>query len=135
MLVTNSGEWLDIPHEPGNKIRIRLLSGLEMDEASDIRSREVMKKYGAIGKEALAAFRGDELPQAPVQFEVDPTEEYDHKYLLVHAIEAWSGPNYESLQVSDATKADLDSITMKWLIGEIIKRNYVPLVKSPISEE
>jgi len=130
MIVGSTVEDLEIPHEPGNKIGIRQLSGLEMDEASGISSQKSMKRLGGIGTEALQAIRAGRVdePTTTIEIEDDPINDYDHEFLIVHAVVRWSGPYYD-MECNEANKRLLDEPTLKWLVKEIVNRNHVPLVK------
>lgn len=132
MIVTNTVDEVEIPHEPGNKIGIRQLSGLEMDEASAIASQRSLKNYANM-KEAYDAIR-DGTTTSVATTETDPMLEYDHAYILKKAIVLWNGPNYNTIDCNDDNKLQLDPTTKKWLIELIIHRNHVPLVLSKTSE-
>lgn len=131
MIVGRKIDKIDVPHEPNNRIHIRELSGLEMDDAADITSTKALKRFGSIGAEAIAAIRNDraDIEQA----EVDPKTQYDWEYLATHAIVGWDGPDYEGLECNDANRKLLDKVTLEWIIGVIVEHNTVPLEKSKTS--
>lgn len=142
MIVGSTVDDIEIPHEPGNKIGIRQLSGLEMDEAADLKSIKSTRRWGSIGKEALDALRSDTVTQQAVTdagtgtgTEEDPVDNYDREFLITHAIVRWSGAYYSNLECTDENKRLLDEPTLKWIVKEIVTRNYVPLVKLSTLEE
>lgn len=133
MIVGTSVEDLEIPHEPGNTIGIRQLSGLEMDEAEAINSSKSTKRFASLGSEVMQSIReGRDTTVAPV--DIDPIDLYDHEYIIVQSIVRWDGNYYRNLEVSTDNKKKLDKPTKDWLVKEIIARNYVPLVSSTTTE-
>lgn len=133
MIVTDSIEDLEIPHEPGNTIGIRQLSGLEMDEAEALNSAKSTRRYAALGAEVIQSLReGRDDTVAPT--DTDPVDQYDHEFLLIHAIMRWSGNYYSRHEPTPENKKGLDKPTKEWIVKEIIARNHIPLVKSETSE-
>ena len=123
MIVGSRTANLEIPHEKGNFIEIRELSGPELDNAQDIKSDKVMKKYGSIGAEALASLRSTNGAEPIAQPELDPKDEYDKEYCITNAIVNWSGTNYDNIPCNNENKLKLDKTTFDWIFAEIIKRN------------
>lgn len=134
MIVTSTVEDLEIPHELGNFIGIRQLSGLEMDDAQAIMSTKATKRYAALGADVMKSLREGRDDSQVVPTETDPVDQYDHEFLLITSIVRWSGPNYDGIAVNDDNKKALDKTTKDWLVKEIVSRNHVPLVSSTTSE-
>lgn len=135
MIVGNIITPLEVPHEPGNVIHVRELSGLEMDDAREIRSNKVVRSFGIIGGEALVALR-EARDDGQVDTTVhDPKNDYDWEFLITKAICSWNGPNYDKIECTTENKKLLDRPTLEWLVDRLIERNVVPLVKSLTSVE
>lgn len=120
-----------IPHEPGSWIRIRELSGFELEEAEDAQQKAVIERLGAIDPISMKNFRegrmGSEEPESPpasppVQAPNDDLPDrnsYHLPTLFRLSIVGWS---YET-PCTDENKVRLDRKTNEWLADEIIKFN------------
>lgn len=120
MLVdTNKVERLAIPHELGNWIEIRQLTGVEMDEASDVSTSRTLKQY----KESLDAILGAGRDRQRDESQRDRKALYDSRTLLNKAVTGWS---YEAPVTPDNIEL-LDGATRDWIWEEIVNRNTRPL--------
>lgn len=141
MIVGKRIDKVEVPHEPGSYIHIRELSGLELDEAQEIRSNHSLKKYAELGKETLDALRdtnssnNEELAQARLAAaQADPKFDYDWQYIIDKAVVGWNGPAYDDVEFNDDNKKLFDKTTRDWLVEVIILRNVVTEGESQTSE-
>lgn len=130
MIVGRQTYPLEVPHEPGNVIVIRELSGLEMDDAKEIASRKSIRKFAEMG-DVLQQLRSARTQEEEEQLalankEIDQKTLYDWPYLLSHGIVSWSGSNYDGTPCDSDNKLLLDKVTMEWILDEIVNRNTVP---------
>ena len=115
---------LNIPHESGEWIEVRQLSGLELDEASDVQVLKITKRLGSIDAATIDALRtGRDGAEAPAA-QQDPALSYDAETLLKYAVVGWS---YTQYQCDEQTKRLLDAVTLKWLVSEIVNMNVRPV--------
>lgn len=141
MIVGSRIDKVEIPHEPGNFIHLRELSGLELDEAQELRSNTALKKYASLGKETIETLRegnsnnSGELDAArALAMQSNPRLDYDWQFIIDKAVVGWSGPDYNTVELTDDSKKLFDKVTRDWLVDEIIKRNVVTEGESTTSE-
>lgn len=140
MIVGNRIDKVEVPHEPGSYIHIRELSGMELDEAQEIRSNTSLKKYASLGKETIEVLRNggstndEELAAARLAaMQADPKLDYDWQYIIDKAVVGWHGPAYDDIEFNDENKKLFDKTTRDWLVEVIILRNVVPEGESQTS--
>lgn len=108
---------LEHPTEDGAWVDIRSLTGAELDQASDVETRRVLKQF----EDNLEA-----LMKVSDQRERKETaarkSSYDPDLLLSAAIVAWSEP----VPVTPESIALLDAATRDWLWEEVVNRNTRP---------
>jgi hypothetical protein len=97
----------EIPHEPGESVTIRPLTGVELDEARQVTTDKAMATVRALPQEML-----NSLPKAT---EGDRETEPDAATLIAKGLIGWSYPD----PVEAGTVALLDAKTRDWLAGEI----------------
>ena len=123
------------PDEPGVMFQIRALSGhgLRQAELADTKKKlQLASTAGpaleALGEiedrvrarvEAVRVERG-EPPAGPAAGAYDG---YDMDYVIEHGLVEWSGPGFDGVKVTDATRRDLDAVTEAFLFEEIMKRS------------
>jgi len=133
MIVGNTIESIEIPHEPGNFIEIRQLSGLELDDARNVQSISSLKRLGALGSEVIDMIRSGPSDEVKTT-EPDPKELYDKAFVIKHAVQGWHGPNYDNLPCTTENKLLLDETTVNWIFGIIVEKNTIPLGNSQTLE-
>ena len=111
---TNSKERVDIPHEPDQWVELRPLTGIQMQEAADIRTQKTLSRLSDLftkvdPKTFQKAQSGAE----------EETQQYDEETLISYAVVGWS---YEE-PCTGPNKELLDSTTRAWLAKEIESRN------------
>ncbi len=116
MLTSKHTKQIEIPHEPGEWLKVRQLSGRALDEAREERSRRVLANARAMGAEVMLAFQDVERPASTEPAEPDPLADYDVDTVLRCGIIAWS---YQE-KVKPETIADLDEQTRDWAAREIL---------------
>lgn len=129
MIVGSRLEDLEIPHEPNNFIKVRELSGLELDDAQAISSRKSLRSIMDIDPDMLKALQDARTDTEPAAVP-DPKTAYDWEFVITHAIVDWHGPLYDGIVCNTVNKLLLDKKTLEWIVGMIIDRNVVPLEKS-----
>jgi len=117
MLTGRAVKQIDIPHEPGEWLRIRMLPGRKLEEAQEANSRLRIGYVREMGADILQALRGESRP-APEDAAAEP-DLLDgwHVDTLVRAgIVGWSYEDKLTQQAID----DLDGQTRVWAAGEIL---------------
>jgi len=126
----NRSDRFDIPHEPGEWVMLRKLSGSEMDEADQENTRKVMERLAPILKDLDST---QAQAQAAAQ---DPNDiktrraTYDPGVLIKHALVGWSYAEEPDGSPSDM----LDAITRDWLWDTIVLENTRPPEIVPAGE-
>ena len=114
----NNPVVLKVPHEPGETISVRYLSGSECEELGARASSIAMHVLDGMSAEVLAAAPGfsnnidDDEP-------ADPKDNFPRTETLRLAVVDWSYPT----PCSQITVDDLDNPTATWLHEEVVKMN------------
>ena len=141
-LVRGQTKRVDIPDEPGEWVEIKKLPWGLLDGAREARTKAVIESAKLWGTDMMAAInsgarkppedsRPPAHPDAPHQevnsgidqaavraARADRYNEYDQKFLLLHAVQAWS---YDAPLPEGVTELDYD--TAAWLKREIVDFN------------
>ncbi len=113
MLISkDQGEWVEIPHEPGQKFQLRSLTWVEKGEASEVRQASAMAKAAALPPAMFEMLEGMDREQTTEQ-------QFDMKTVLWAGVLGWT---YEA-DLTPETLATLDDETAEWAFGEIIGRS------------
>ncbi|HET6498164.1 MAG TPA: hypothetical protein VFH17_03815 [Coriobacteriia bacterium] len=114
MLTSKISKTVDIPHEPGEWLTIRRLSGKAIERARSEFSREVI---GVFGRDMLEGMKSQaDADEAAPETEPNPLAGLDVSTVLRCGITAWSyGKRVQPEQVDD-----LDEVTRDWAAREII---------------
>jgi hypothetical protein len=116
MLVgTTDTERVDIPHESGQWMEFKLLSGRELDEAEQAQTKRFLRMVAGMDAGTLDAMR--KMSGSPAADARPDT--YDKEKLVEHGVVAWS---YDE-PCTAAKKALLDARTRDWAAAAIIERN------------
>lgn len=126
-LVGNTSKREFIPHEAGEWVEVRLLTGAEMDEAQDSQTKQVIAKLGDMIPSAIQNAQSNRQPDDSIQAR---KLAYDSAILLHYAITAWS---YDD-PVRDNPGAQIDALTRDWLWEIIVEMNTRPPVSLPGGE-
>jgi len=117
MLTGKAVKQIDIPHEPGEWIRIRMLPGRKLEEAQEASSRLRIGYVREMGADILQALRGESLPAPSENGTVsDPLDGWHVDTLVRAGIVGWSYEDKFSQQAID----DLDGQTRLWAAREIL---------------
>jgi len=137
-------EEREVPHEPGNYLSFRCLSGLQLEEAEAASTRELVERMGAETLHALrpptppangakgrAAAAVDEVDEARRK---DPLIGYSPAKLIEFGLVSWRGPNYDDVpmpiaaasRAGDASVAEtkaglLDKPTLRWAALQVLE--------------
>jgi len=104
---------VDIPHEPGQHMRFRPLTGRDLQRARDATSARLLKMLGSDGlRELQQDARG-----AADEGEADPAAALDVDTVLEAGIAGWT----YSEALMPANIARLDEATRTWAFGEIVR--------------
>jgi len=114
-------ERLDVPHESGEWVEIRQLTGAELDEASDKVTNKMMAQFGP-NLESLMKVSRQAREQEVAASADDRKQLYDADTVLNSAEVGWS----YGAPVSPDNIALLDAVTRDWLWAEVVKRNTRP---------
>jgi len=117
-------ERLEIPHEPGQWIEIRQLSGHEVEEAGRrglIANGELLEALPQRIVEAFMSRSGDQSGER------EASRTWDTDYVLSCAITGWS---YD-IEPSPASIGDLDAQTREWARARVVERNTRPPDSAP----
>ena len=111
MLTNTVTRRLDIPHEPGQWIEIRMLSWKQLDDAREVRFKKVMDRLDGVDTSILPDVDNDDKGD-----DADEDAPYDRLTIFNAAVWEWT---YED-EVSDTTLQNLDDVTAEWLEEEIL---------------
>lgn len=126
-LIDYSGTQMDIPHEPGEWVKLRLLTGREMDLAQEARSDRLIDRVAGMG-DALMGLRTPTSDQRPDDSLESRRQVYDPDPLINSALVGWS---YDA-DPGDDPAGLLDARTRDWLWGVIVEANTRPPAPSPV---
>jgi hypothetical protein len=107
------GMVFEIPHEPGQWMRIRPLTYQEVTEARNEGSRKTLERSTALLQAIPAATLEQLKDKQSVRQAQDPQDEFDVPTVLRHAIIGWS----YSEKDEEPTVEDIDSLdveTAEW---------------------
>lgn len=114
-LINSMTKTLEIPHEPGQTMTLRMLSWRQLSEAREKRSAKVLKGLRDMGGELLRELQSADRKEI-AEAAADPLNDYDQATLLHTGITAWS---YET-PVSAESIDQLDEQTAEWAAREIV---------------
>lgn len=113
---------LNIPHEPNEYIKVRQLTGPEMEEAESAQSVDAINKYG---NAIQAMMEWAERNRNETETDEVPYKSYAPSVLFKYAIKGWS---YQE-PCTPENISRLDVATRDWLHKEIVTMNKRPLDK------
>lgn len=131
MLIRNITTKRDIPHEPGEWMVLRKLTGRQLRVAADKVGENALDKMRKMGGEVFKAVNDINASSAATAAKdektskvVDPLNSFDMEVLLGYGIASWSYVDSETskgVPCNDETKAQLDQTTERWAALEILK--------------
>lgn len=116
MLTSKVTETLTLPHEPGEWIKVRMLSGEQIKEAREQRALAAIKLQQALGGVEIKITDAQRV-EAEAAVKADPLASYDVLTLLKHAIVGWS---YYDTPPTATDIADLDEETRRYVAERAI---------------
>ncbi len=120
-LTTNVTKSIELPHEPGQHVVIRMLSWRQLESARTARTMEAMESVKDMDQEFLQGMLKN-LPDTPKEDEEATTRTpYNKRAMLRAGIVSWSYTE----EVSEATIDDLDEPTADFLFSAIEKLSAV----------
>lgn len=117
MLTSRIVKQVEIPHEEGEWMRLRMLPGKKLQEAIDEKQRRALLEMKALGGDVIAAIKAlNPAEKAEAKASADPITQYDEDTILRAGIIAWSYDDKVTPQAID----DLDETTRGWVVREIL---------------
>jgi hypothetical protein len=116
LLTSKVTETLYLPHEPGEWITVRLLSGAQIKEAREQRALAAIKMQQALSGLELKVTDAQRA-EAEAALKADPVASYDRATLLRYAIVGWS---YYDTPPTLEDIADLDEETAQYVAERVI---------------
>lgn len=116
MLTGKVVKQIDIPHEPGEWLKIRMLPGRKLEEAQEASSRLRIGYVREMGADILQALRGESSPAPEKDAVPDPLDGWHVDTLVRAGIVGWS---YED-KLTQLAIDELDSQTRLWAAREIL---------------
>lgn len=121
MLTSKVKKRIDIPHEPGEWLEIRQLSGKALERAASAKAMQLMESFRALGGDVLRFLQDQEqrtsiLAQGDAEAAQNPLVRYDIDTVLRCGIVGWS---YDA-KLTTETIEDLDPVTRDWAAKEIL---------------
>lgn len=112
MLVGTNTEWVEVPHEPGNRFQMAALNWQELKEARKDRQTEAIASMRAMGGDIMQALpkSADNGTTAPA----DPLDTYSMATLIRYGLRDWQGPGYSDARFSAENVGRLDDTTAEW---------------------
>ena len=114
-LTTNVTDKVELPHEPGEHVMIRMLSWRQLEDARRERSRAAMTAMDGVDTELLKGVLADLPDTKEERDEIVTSTEYDRGALLRFGITSWS---YDE-EVTHDTIDDLDEVTSEFVATAI----------------
>jgi hypothetical protein len=112
VLVTHNRVDMDIPHEPGQRMTFRPLSGSELDEAERAATKRILDMAQGLDLSKLATSQD-------VSDRDTRRTKYDAEILIKYGVVAWS---YQA-ECDEANKGQLDARTRDWARDRILDMN------------
>lgn len=111
-VITGEGEWIEIPHEPRNELRIRALTWKQIKAAKQRRSTEAIASMREMGPDVMNALPKRNTADSIIdQALSDPLDEYSIDAILEDGVTGWRGSEYDA---HDFDVAALDEDTARW---------------------
>ena len=118
MLTGKIVKQVEIPHEPGEWMRFKMLSGKTLERSREVRFSRLAEMYSHVGKREREEVETE--PEAEAEAKVETPEErlagHDVDTVLRAGIAAWSYPDRLTPQAID----ELDDATRKWAAAKIL---------------
>jgi hypothetical protein len=114
-------ERRDVPHEPGQWVEFRTLSGRELDEAEELQTKRAMRLVEGMD---LSAIRSAATTQTPEQ-----RDSYNKDTLVKYGVIGCS----ECEPCSDEDKLKFDGATRDWAASVVLEMNLRPLASGSAS--
>lgn len=110
-------ERRDVPHEPGQWIEFRTLSGRQLDEAEEAQTRRAVKLVEGIDMSAVRAAADNQRTEGQQR------DSYDKDTLIKYGVVGWSLDE----PCDEVHKLSLDAQTRDWAVSVILEMNVRPL--------
>lgn len=114
MAIVGRVETLDIPHELGQTMQFRRLTGFEMDQAEERTTQSAMKVIAGIDPAVMAAWAGQGRTEGRQR-----QSRFDKETLVQFGVIGWSYAE----PCTDENKAKLDAWTRDWAAAVIEEMN------------
>lgn len=150
-------EEREVPHEPGNSMSFRPLSGMEIEEAQADNLRDIGRRFPKEAIETFASLRTLQIADDQKSIEMtrgedgewetgrvdvrardreapaDPLTGYSVRTLLRHGLAGWSGAKYDGQETNDEAKDQLDAVTRRWAALQVLDASVILPGEAPSS--
>ena len=116
MLTGKATRRLDLPHEPGAWIDVRLPAWPVLVRARNIKQRDAIASLSEWDEEGMRKARASAEGVERTTAISDPADEYDWAMLLEAVVTGWSYPE----TVSPETIAELDEETARFVVRSVV---------------
>ena len=121
---TVTAKWVEVPHEPGNRLQFRMLSGAEMEEASDHHLTEYLTKFHLEVDQIPAMQKSMEgVERDDAKAEQTAASGLSTAYLLQHGLMGWEGPLYGPWAADGSQR--LDARTRDWAADQVADLSFI----------
>ena len=118
-MLARNDEWqVDLPHEAGQWVRLRRLSGRQLERAAEVRSNDALESMRSLGDLLKDTVTTEAQAEGAKQLQLDPTRKYDRWTVLHFGLKAWSYPEPCSKENID----ELDDQTIDFIVRQLILR-------------
>lgn len=113
-------EKRDVPHEPGQWIEFKTLSGMQLQRAKEAQSKKDTETATGFmkGMDGDTILKMQEREERKAKAET-PAEKYDPEMLITWGVNAWSS----EMPCTDENKLLLDAVTFDWALAQILEIN------------
>ncbi len=117
MLTSRIVKQVEIPSEPGEWLKLRMLPGKKLEEAREVQADKQLAVFRKMGAEGIKALREFNPQQAAEELKADPLAAYDIDTLLRAGIVGWS---YDE-PFAPTKVEELDETVRRWAVEELLR--------------
>ena len=117
LIADTARQWVDIPHEPGERLEVAPLNWSQLEIARQVKTQQVMKQAALFSADTIKGLQGDQAQSGSV----DPLDALDKATVLAYGLKGWT---YEPPFTNEGYKI-LDEETSVFAFREIGRRSLV----------
>ena len=118
LIADTARQWVDIPHEPGERLEVAPLNWSQLEIARQVKAEQVMKQAAWFSADTIKGLQGDQQAQSEP---ADPLDALDKATVLAYGLKGWT---YEPPFTNEGYKI-LDEETSVFAFREIGRRSLV----------